>query len=179
MSDFSIRLAVSSDIPTLIDLDHGYSTDHVWQMSYTRETGVIGVTFREVRLPRPMRVTYPRAVEGLRDEWTHKAALLVAEGDTGPSAYLTLVEGPVLEAGWITDIVVGLRFRRQGMASALIRAAKEWARAKGMRRLMLEMQSKNYPGIALARKCGFQFTGYSDRYYPDEDIALFFTAELY
>jgi RimJ/RimL family protein N-acetyltransferase len=36
------------------------------------------------------------------------------------------------------------------------------------------MQSKNYPAIALARKLGFSYSGYSDRYYADQDIALFF-----
>jgi len=43
--------------------------------------------------------------------------------------------------------------------------------------MILEMQSKNYPAISLARKMGFVFSGYSDRYYPDREIALFFTYE--
>jgi hypothetical protein len=30
----------------------------------------------------------------------------------------------------------------------------------------------------LARKLGFAYSGYSDRYYPNEDIALFFYLDL-
>jgi RimJ/RimL family protein N-acetyltransferase len=37
------------------------------------------------------------------------------------------------------------------------------------------MQSKNHPAIAMARKLGFSYAGYSDRYYVDQDIALFFS----
>ena len=47
-----------------------------------------------------------------------------------------------------------------------------------MNQLFLEMQSKNYPAICLARKNGFAFSGYSDRYYSDQDIVLFFTKAI-
>jgi ribosomal protein S18 acetylase RimI-like enzyme len=57
-------------------------------------------------------------------------------------------------------------------------AAIDWARARGFVRLFIEMQSKNYPAIMLARKLGFVFSGYSDHYYPDEDISLFFSIDL-
>ena len=37
---------------------------------------------------------------------------------------------------------------------------------------------KNYPAICLAQRTGFRYAGYSDLYYPDQDIALFFAVEL-
>jgi hypothetical protein len=36
------------------------------------------------------------------------------------------------------------------------------------------MQSKNYPAMMLAQKHGYEFCGYNDRYYPNQDIALVF-----
>lgn len=178
MEATSIRQAISSDIPTLIALDHGYSTDHVWQMSFERTSSQIGATFREIRLPRPMRVTYPRDPERLADEWTLRSALLVAENGENLVGYLSIVEGPSQAMGWITDLVVSLRHRRQGVASRLLGATREWCRERGVARLFLEMQSKNYPAVCLARKMGFVFSGYSDQYYPDQDIALFFSLML-
>ena len=41
-----------------------------------------------------------------------------------------------------------------------------------------EMQSKNYPGISMANKLGYEFCGYSDRYYTNQDIALFFAKRI-
>jgi ribosomal protein S18 acetylase RimI-like enzyme len=67
-----------------------------------------------------------------------------------------------------------MRLRRQGIGKALLLAAEDWAVHRGNFRLILELQSKNHPGISLARKRGYEFCGYIDRYYPNQDIALFF-----
>jgi ribosomal-protein-alanine N-acetyltransferase len=179
MLEFSIRKANSGDIPMLIALDHGFSTDHVWQMAIEREDSQIQVTFREVRLPRPMRVAYPREPETLADEWTLHATLLVAEVESIPLGYMTLDQVPARGSGWITDLVVGLPSRRQGVASRLLKAAHEWCRDHELEKMFIEMQSKNYPAINLVRKFGFVFAGYSDHYYPDQDIALFFSLDLH
>ncbi|MGA9531148.1 MAG: GNAT family N-acetyltransferase [Anaerolineales bacterium] len=173
-----IRPAISSDISGLVQLDHGYSTDHVWQMAYQNDGGRVSAQFQEVRLPRPMRVRYPRDAELLIDHWTEKAVVLVAEDDDERSGYLTIENGTAPDSAWVTDLVVDLRSRRQGHASSLIRAARTWASERGYAILYLEMQSKNYPAIQFARKHSFIFSGYSDRYYPGGDIALFFVLPL-
>lgn len=178
MSRVHVRPAVSSDIPALIGLDHGYSTDHVWQMGHRDQNSTVSVNFQQVRLPRPMRVRYPREPERLKEEWTDKSVILISELEEEPTGYLVLAAGPAPAALWITDLVVDLRFRRQGHASGLLQAAKAWSAERGFRSLFLEMQSKNYPGIQLAKKLGFIFAGYSDRYYPEGDIALFFVLGL-
>jgi len=95
----SIRPAVSSDIPGLLALEHNYSTDHVWQMGYHPLGEEVNIAFREVRLPRPMRVIYPRSQESLADEWTQAAILLVAPlgfvmGMPFPSGLRRVGQGP-------------------------------------------------------------------------------------
>ena len=176
--DIQIRKAISSDIPKLLQMDHGSSTSHVWQLSISKQVGEIAATFREVRLPRPMQISYPRDPQRLPDEWTRYAALLLAERDETPMGYLVINLAMAEQSGWITDLVVDLRFRRQGVGSRLLRAALLGARERDFQRLFVEMQSKNYPAIALAQHSGFQYAGYSDVYYRDQDIALFFVHEL-
>ena len=75
---------------------------------------------------------------------------------------------------WMTDVVVAPRFRRQGIGSTLILAAQSWALERSDNRALLEMSSKNYAAISLARKLGYEFCGYNDLYYEKQDIALFF-----
>jgi GNAT superfamily N-acetyltransferase len=79
---------------------------------------------------------------------------------------------------WVTDLVVIRRLRRQGIGSALLLSAQDWARGRGCFRLVLEMQPKNYPAICLAQKLGFDLCGYNDRYYTNHDIALFFAKSV-
>jgi GNAT superfamily N-acetyltransferase len=178
MSDSVIRQAISTDISDLAAIDHSYSTDHVWQMMLGGEAGEVHVSFREVRLPRAMRVEYPRNPQRLIDEWTKRSTVLIAEADEGPAGYVAVIPATAPGAQWVCDLAVALRHRRQGLGTRLLGAAMEWARSRGFVRLFVEMQSKNYPGIMLARKLGFVYSGYSDHYYPDEDISLFFSTEL-
>lgn len=178
MQQVKIRQAVSGDIPSLISLDHGYSTNHVWQMIYDQNSRDISVRFQEQKLPRPMRVNYPRNPSRLADEWTSKSGLLVAVESDVSVAYVCLVPGPGEDSIWISDVVVDLRVRRQGIATLLIESVKEWSAERGHQSIFMEMQNKNYPAISLARKTDFSFAGFSDGYYPDHEIALFFVHHL-
>ncbi len=178
MAPFVIRHAVSTDIQRLMELDHSYSTDHVWQMSLQPVSAGMEVAFREVRLPRPMRVAYPRRVERLADEWTEGSAIFVGEVDERLAGYLALASAPAPDSLWVTDLAVEPAFRRQGLGRRLLGEAIGWGRARHQGRLFLEMQSKNFPAIQLAQKMGFVFSGYSDFFYPNEDISLFFSFDL-
>jgi GNAT superfamily N-acetyltransferase len=178
MNQLLVRRAISTDIPSLQALDHGYSTDHVWQMSARQGNGERGIVFREVRLPRPMQVAYPRDPHTLADEWTNRLAMEVAEVDQSVVGYYALLGGPAPFCAWMTDLAVGLPQRRKGIATRLVASACTWCKNHEMDRLILEMQSKNHPAIRLATKMGARFCGYIDRYYPSEDIALFFSIEF-
>ncbi len=178
MPEIEIRPAISDDISHLIALDHNYSSDYVWQLDIQREENQVVVNFREVRLPRSVRVDYPRLVQTLADDWTDRAALLIARLEDRPVGYISLLDDITPATVWVSDLVVERRLRRQGIGSALVLAAQEWSRRKGISRMVLEMQPKNHPAIGLAEKLGFVFCGYNDRYYANHDIALFFGKPL-
>jgi ribosomal protein S18 acetylase RimI-like enzyme len=125
-----------------------------------------------------MRVNYPREPEELADVWTQHSAVLIAESGEDALGYLCLSDGSAHRSGWIMDLVVDLRYRRQGVATALLQSALRWCRDRDRERLFIEMQSKNYPALSLARKLGFSYAGYSDRYYADQDIVLFFARDI-
>lgn len=180
MPKIQIRPAIEGDILKLMALEHDYTSEYVWQMdTQQEEDSELLVQFRTVRLPRSVKVDYPRSRNTLPDDWTHRSGLLVAElsaGEVIGYTSLSLDIAPVTT--WATDLVVARRMRRQGIGSALVLAAREWARQHGSNRLILEMQPKNQPAIALARKLGFYFCGYNDRYYINHDIALFFSKSV-
>ncbi len=174
MPEIEIRPAGPADIPFLIAVDHDYSSDNVWQMEIQSEASQVGVFFRQVRLPRSVRVDYPRPVQSLAHDWMNRSGLLAAFLDGQAIAYISLMLNIAPATTWVTDLAVMRRLRRQGVGSALILSAQEWARQRQTYRMILEMQSKNYPAICMAQKLGFDFCGYNDRYYANHDIALFF-----
>jgi len=174
MAQVQVRPAASADLPPLTALDHGYSTDTVWQMDAREESGQTSITFRTVRLPRSMRVAFPRDSQQLLEAWNRRVCFLVAEEAGLLKGYLNLTLAAAPETGWVADFAVDRRFRRSGVGSVLLASATHWARQNRLRRLVLETQSKNYPAICFAQKHGMAFCGYNDRYYPNQDVALFF-----
>jgi len=177
MSAIQIRPVVAADLPRLMGLDHSITSEYVWQLELRRDSGQLTVAFRDVRLPHPISLAYPKNPFSLVDEWTRKAMVFAAVSENEAVGYLSLIENPA-SAAWVTDLVVAAEWRRRGVASALLTAAHEWSPAHGHRKVFLEMQSKNHPAIRLAQKHRYEFCGYNDHYYQSQDVALFFARAL-
>ncbi len=178
MPEIQIRPAIASDIPAIIAIDHNYSSDYVWQMEIQSDEGQVGVSFRQIRLPRSVRVEYPRPISQLEHDWTQRPGLLVASLNEETVGWIGLRLDIAPVTAWATDLGVLRRLRRHGIGSALVLAAQEWGETHDCRRLVLEMQPKNYPAIQMAHKLGLDFCGYNDRYYANHDIGLFFAKSL-
>jgi GNAT superfamily N-acetyltransferase len=191
-----LRVATLTDLNACLALDADSQTDHVWQMDKREGTGTTTVRFQAVRLPRTMRVNYPRRRDDLLACWEGGSLVLVASDrsvsdeaeiesfdveETEPPhiyAYCQFDAVAWQSTGWISHMIVDRRHRRQGIGTAMLKAARLWGRKRGLKRLMVAVQTKNHPGISFCDKFGFVFTGYNDRYYPNRDIALFFSLRI-
>ncbi len=178
MTNTQIRPADATDLPRLMGLDHTNFSDHVWQLDLRKENGQVAVNFREVRLPRPISVAYPRDPFALADDWRQRSIIITALIENALVGYACCLEHSHATTVWVTDLVVGAESRRQGIGGDLLKAAKDWALSRGARDIFIEMSSKNYPAIRLALKLGFEFCGYNDHYYVTKDVALFFGRSL-
>jgi GNAT superfamily N-acetyltransferase len=154
------------------------------------------VRFQTIRLPRVMRVSYPRRRDDLLSCWENGSTVLVTSdkrvvdtdqeqttsvSNTRPAsiyAYCQLDACTWQQAGWISHLIVDRRYRRMGIGRAMVRASILWGKNLGLRRLMVALQTKNYPGICFCEKHGFVFSGFNDHYYINGDIALFFTLRI-
>jgi GNAT superfamily N-acetyltransferase len=178
MPEIQLRPTVANDLSRLMGFDHSITSESVWQLELRRDTGQVTAAFREVRLPRSISVTYPHNPFALADDWVRRSMMYTASIGQEPVGYISLLERGIDSVVWVTDLVVNLVRRRQGVGSALLTAAQDWAAGRSHRRLILEMQSKNLPAIRLAQKFGYEFCGYNDHYYLTQDVALFFTKAL-
>lgn len=178
MTNIQIRPVEANDLPRLMGFDHSSSSDHVWQLDFRKENGQFMANFREVRLPRPISVSYPRDPYALADDWKNRSMVIAALLDDALVGYASVLEHSRATTVWITDLVVSENNRCQGIGSKLLNACLEWARSRNSRDIFLEMSSKNYPAIRLALKLGFEFCGYNDHYYITKDVTLFFGRSL-
>jgi ribosomal protein S18 acetylase RimI-like enzyme len=178
MAEIQVRPAIESDISFLTAINHQYRTDYVWQLDIDMNSSQIDVMFRRTRLPRATSQDYPRDPGRLTKDWKKCSGLLVAVFNDRPLGYIALDRGVYPGTTQATDLAVSVPWRRKGVGTSLVFAAQDWAEHHHSRQLVLEMQSKNYPAISLALKLGYVFCGYGDRYYLNQDIALFFSKSL-
>ncbi|WP_339214740.1 GNAT family N-acetyltransferase [Solibacillus sp. FSL W8-0372] len=70
----------------------------------------------------------------------------------------------------IHDLYIDKRFKRKGIGSALVAIAQKRAREMGVRMIVLETQTSNYPAIQFYLKEGFQMIGFNLNSYSNEDV---------
>jgi GNAT superfamily N-acetyltransferase len=177
---FVIRDGAAGDIPACLALDHTGETDMVLQMQMVQpELNRWQISLQEERLPRKIDLLTEPNEARLRAALPADRCFLVAAHRSPEKAELLgyLVMRPETADGvaMITDLIVSRPFRRAGIGSRLLNVARRWAREAGIHRLMIATPTKNYPGIRFCQESGLTFCGFNDRYYPNQDIAVFFT----
>ena len=174
-----VRPARSSDLELCSALDHSYLTDHVWQLDTREGRENIVVSFRLARLPRQIKVDYPRTGQDLRDGWGLRDKFLVAADGAQVRGYVAMnveTEHGIL---WIGDLVVDRPWRRQGIGASLLSAAAQSGKNQGLTRLVMAVPTKDYAAFRFCQSRRMTFCGYNDRYWPSQDIALFLGESLH
>jgi hypothetical protein len=116
MPEINIRPAIATDIHPMMEIEHNYTSDHVWQMDFRQDGNDIQIGFRQIQLPRSVQVKYPRDYHALADNWTQRDGLLIAELDADIIGYISLSKNSLLKTSWATDLAVSRKHRRQGVA---------------------------------------------------------------
>ena len=179
----AVRPATAADVPAIAAIDSTFPTRRVLLLD--RRGLAPSLTFDFSLKEREADTTHANAEpaaywhQHLRDEDT----VLVATRDGVVAGAVVLQEWDFNRTLWVADIRVQPLARRHGIGRALMDAAVEQARMRGLVSLRLETQSDNIDAVQFYLKYGFRFSGFDDRLYlnqhPDPErenrIALFFT----
>lgn len=122
--------------------------------------------------------SHPWSEAMLREElWNDCAIIIAAEGEDGTVLGYAGLQA-VLDEGYINNVAVDERFRRQGVADELIAAFVRFGQAK-LAFLTLEVRASNAAAIALYAKHGFAEVGRRKNYYDDpKEDAILMTLEF-
>lgn len=175
-----IRDGQQADIENCLQLDHRYTTDYVWQMTIREESIQREILFKTERLPRQMNVISAVSESRLWAALTPDRCFIVAASRERNEifGYLTMTSNHMNNLAVIQDLLVTQPYRRQKIGSRLLGAARQWAKEHNLVRLQIETRTKNMPSIQFCLDMGFTFCGFNDQYFPDQDIAIFFSQTL-
>ncbi|NOZ05124.1 MAG: GNAT family N-acetyltransferase [Chloroflexi bacterium] len=177
-----IRVADLADLNQCIQLDGSFSTEFVWQMQkrgdVNKEMEALTVSFQTIRLPRSVQVPYPRPSDELVGHWQGVGCFLVAAQEDKVKGFVDVQPITWNETAHVTNLIVDPKERRKGIGAILLEAAADWARSYGLRYMILEAQTKNVPAIHFYQKNGGRFCSFNDYYYPNRDVAVFFSCPV-
>ena len=99
------------------------------------------------------------------------AAVFVAEDDGHVVGRLSIARDQHPGSRHVADLglMVAASHRRQGIGTALLEAAADWARSSGVRKLELHVFPWNEGAIALYERFGFVREGYRKQHYRRGD----------
>lgn len=80
----------------------------------------------------------------------------------------------IVDEGYIYNVAVGQRFRRQGIGFYMLEELIKQANSRGITSLTLEVRKSNQPAIHLYKKLGFTQVGIRKDFYtkPQEDAII-------
>lgn len=108
----------------------------------------------------------------------HRHPFRVAAGADALLGYSLVFRRAGSERARLYSIVVAPRARGQGLGRHLLADAQEQARARGCRRIGLEVRADNASAIALYRAAGYRELAPRPGYYEDGMVALRFERRL-
>jgi RimJ/RimL family protein N-acetyltransferase len=149
---FLVRPAEPSDAEGLTRLAEAVSSEpEAWLISSNGEWRSVGDERRYLKALR----RYPHA------------AVFVAERDGAVVGRLSVARDQHPASAHVADLglMVAQGARGQGIGTALLDAAVEWARGAGIRKLELHVFPWNEPAIRLYEKFGFEREGYRKAHY--------------
>lgn len=84
----------------------------------------------------------------------------------------------IFDEGQITNIAVHPKFRKKGIASALMDKMVEKCSVTDVYSLTLEVRKSNQAAISLYEKYGFERVGLRPKYYDNKEDAVLMTKEI-
>ena len=118
----------------------------------------------------------PWSYDALAEELQNPLAVFyVADFKSSKQAVGYMGMHHILDEGAVSNIVIHPKFRRRGIASALMQRAVEYAKKCKITRLTLEVRVSNAAAIAFYEGFGFERDGIRPGFYdsPKEDAAIY------
>lgn len=117
--------------------------------------------------------TFEEAAGRTPDEWSKQLRALptfvAVDGTVDVGMVRCDRDNASQDTAWLISMWVAPEVRRRHVGSALVDVVIEWARAQGMRRLLLEVAVDNAPAIALYARMGFTPNGVVSSFAPPRD----------
>lgn len=191
MEPFHIRAMTPDDIPKLVDIRPGFTSDLVLRLEKTGQDYQVGWCLIETKLDQPYDKgqnydfdTYEQRNIAERLAQANSLEEVIIDTRTDKIVgVLDVATESWRSVAWIWNIMLDKDIRGRGLGRILMERTITWAKSHNLRAVMLETQSNNVPACQFYAHLGFQLVGINDQFYTNHDIkrdeiALFWSYPL-
>ena len=149
-------------------LYYKYTTSSHYVVSQSTDKNSLSVTFTREHYKEPVIVENEDTL--FQDYWNCPEAFALCEKDGSFSGFIELDFEDWNSRVRVTQLLVDENKRRQGYGKMLLDFAKNIAKERDYRMVILETQSRNTPAIDFYFSQGFVFSGTNLHFYSNNDI---------
>lgn len=139
------------------------------------EFSIISMDYRHIKdIVKLEQICFstPWSEQSILDAFKTGTRFFVCEKDDNVLGYVGI--SAILDEGYITNIAVFPKYRKMGVASALLKHLQNFAKGNSLSFISLEVRESNSTAISLYEKFGFNVEGKRKNFYtnPQEDALI-------
>lgn len=176
-NNVEVRPAQHTDLDALCKMNHQVICQYGYQLDFQQENG-FHLAIERIRLPRQVTLTAPRGQQAALYAWEKAYSIYVGLIDDAIVTYMSIDRNKETNTLRVHDLVVIPEFRRYGVATNMLIVCENLALSQNYARIMLEFSLRNDAAFCLAKRAGFKFCGFVEKYLGNGDSAVFFDKRL-
>ncbi len=178
MPEIEIQLANMVDYPLIRKIDLGFESNYVWKSQIDDDLDAYTIVLQKIKLPKTIHVPFQAGDETALENMVKRNEVFVARYEKQVIGFVHLDRDLVNNRIEIKTGGVKPEYRRKGIGTAILNGIQEMARQNEIARIVMTVQAKNDPAIRFLMSKGYQFCGYQEFFFPNLEIALFFSKNI-
>ncbi|WP_332649536.1 GNAT family N-acetyltransferase [Lysinibacillus sp. 54212] len=163
----TVRQIYQKDYPKGKKAVYKYTSEKYYEISMPRRDNGWNISLVEERFAAPF---VKELEEEIFEQYKEGSEVYLADHKGEEAAIMVIQKMDWNNTLLIHDLYVDDRFKKNGIGRCLIEVAKKRAIELGVRSIILETQTSNYPAIQFYLKNGFELIGFNSISYTNEDI---------
>lgn len=163
----TIRRIYQKNYPKGKQVFYQYTSEKYYEIHMDTSSNGWNIALKEEVFEDPFKKSFK---EEIFDSYKEGSEVYVSEVNGEETGIIVIQYMEWNNTLLIHDLYIDKQFKRKGIGSTLFEIAQKRARELGVRMIVLETQSSNFPAIQFYLKNGFQLIGLNLNSYSNEDI---------
>ncbi len=178
MPEIELRVADMSDCPLIKKIDLDFESNYVWKSQIVDDLDSYSIVFQKIKLPKTISVPFQAGDAFAVEMMVKRQEVFVTRYENQMIGFVHLERDIINNRILIKIGGVKPEYRRKGIGTAMLSGIQSLAQQNAIGRVVFTVQAKNDPAIRFLMSKGYQFCGYQEFYFPNLEIALFFSKNI-